>query len=196
MPDLVPTCLLKILSKVRPWICLICRIYAAELKAFKIGGSDVNVKIFFVAAAMAWGVGSAHADVFRCTGADGKTVYQESPCATGAQKALDDRDHRQREKIVQEQKAEADRKSQQAADLKKQWAACQADKSCVDLCYGVGERLATVYIANFQVMAQSNLMASEVMAQGCEKEVGELSSKCVDQCQRGFKLKARSILKR
>ncbi|MCM2345426.1 MAG: DUF4124 domain-containing protein [Acidovorax soli] len=156
----------------------------------------MNVKIFFVAAAMAWGVGSAHADVFRCTGADGKTVYQESPCATGAQKALDDRDQRQRDRIAQERKVEADRKSQQAADLKKQWTACQADKSCVDLCYGVGERLATVYVANFQVMAQSNLMASDVMAQGCEKEVGELSSKCVDQCQRGFKLKARSILKR
>ena len=177
-------------------MCLKYRIYAAKSKAFKNGGSDVNVKIFFVAAAMAWGVGSAHADVFRCTSADGRTVYQESPCATGAQKALDDRDHRQRERIAQERKAEADRKSQQAADLKKQWASCQADKSCVDLCYGVGERLATVYIANFQVMAQSNLMASDVMAQGCEKEVGELSSKCVDQCQRGFKLKARSILKR
>ena len=167
----------------------------------------MNVKTFFVCAIAALMAGAAHADVFRCTGADGKTVYQESPCATGAQKALDDRDHRQRERIAQERKAEADRKtqerkaeadrkSQQAADLKKQWASCQADKSCVDLCYGVGERLATVYIANFQVMAQSNLMASDVMAQGCEKEVGELSSKCVDQCQRGFKLKAQSILKR
>lgn len=42
----------------------------------------MNVKIFFVAAAMAWGVGLAHADVFRCTGADGKTAYQQIPCAT------------------------------------------------------------------------------------------------------------------
>ena len=156
----------------------------------------MNVKIFFVAAAIAWGVGSAHADVFRCTGADGKTVYQESPCATGAQKALDDRDHRQREKIAQERKSEADRKDRQAAELKTQWAACQAKNDCLDLCYGAGERLATVYIANFQLMARNNLMASDVMAQGCEKEVGELSSKCVDQCERGFKLKARSILKK
>lgn len=156
----------------------------------------MDVKIFFVAAAMAWGAGSAHADVFRCTGADGKTVYQESPCATGAQKALDDRNHRERERVAQERKAEEDRKGQQAADLKKQWAACQAKNDCVDLCYGVGERLAAVYITNFQLMAQNNLMASDVMAQGCEKEVGELSPKCVDQCQRGFKLKARSILKK
>lgn len=156
----------------------------------------MNMKIFFAAVAMAWGVDSAHADVYRCTGADGKTVYQESPCSTGTQKALDDRDQRQRDRIAQERKTEADRKSQQAADLKKQWAACQADKSCVDLCYGVGERLANTYIANFQVMAQSNLMASDVMAQGCEKEVAELSSKCVEQCQRGFKLKARILLKR
>lgn len=138
----------------------------------------------------------AKADVFRCTGADGKTVYQESPCATGSQKALDDRDHRQREKVAEERKAEADRKTRQEAEFKKQWATCQAKNDCVDLCYGVGERLAAVYIANFQLMAQNNLMASDVMAQGCEREVGDFSAKCVDQCQRGFKLKARSILKR
>jgi hypothetical protein len=156
----------------------------------------MKVRAMWFGLVLTWGGSVAWADVYRCTGADGKTVYQESPCATGAQKALDDRDHRQREKIVQEQKAEADRKSQQAADLKKQWAACQADKSCIDLCYGAGERLATVYIANFRLMAQNNLMASDVMAQGCEKEVGELSSSCVSQCERGFKLKARSILKK
>lgn len=156
----------------------------------------MNAKTLFVCATVALMAGAAHADVFRCTGADGKTVYQESPCATGAQKALDDRDHRQREKIAQERKAEADRKDKQATELKTQWATCQAKNDCVDLCYGAGERLATVYIANFQLMAHNNLMASDVMAQGCEKEVGELSSKCVDQCQRGFKLKARSILKK
>ena len=156
----------------------------------------MKVRTVFLGLVLMWGGSVAWADVFRCTGADGKTVYQQSPCAIGAQKALDDRDHRQREKIVQEQKAEADRKSQQAAELKKQWAACQADKSCIDLCYGAGERLATVYIANFRLMAQNNLMASDVMAQGCEKEVGELSSSCVSQCERGFKLKARSILKK
>lgn len=138
---------------------------------------------------------NAHADVFRCTGADGKTVYQESPCASGAQKAIDDRDQRQRDKVAQERKAEEDRKAQRAAELKKQWASCQAAKSCVDLCYGAGERLAAVYMANFRLMAENNLMASDLMAQGCEKEVGELSADCVNQCQRGFKLKARSVLK-
>ena len=50
----------------------------------------MNMKIFFAAAAMAWGVGSAHADVYRCTGADGKTIYQQSPCTTGTQKTVDD----------------------------------------------------------------------------------------------------------
>ena len=138
---------------------------------------------------------SAHADVYRCTGNDGKTVYQESPCASGAQKAIDDRDQRQRERVAQERKADEDRKAQRAAELKKQWAACKANKSCVDLCYGVGERIATVYLANFRLMAENNLMASDVMSQGCETEVGELSSDCVNQCQRGFKLKARSVLK-
>lgn len=156
----------------------------------------MKVRAVCLGLVLLWGGSTAWADVFRCTGTDGKTVYQESPCATGAQKALDDRNHRERERVAQERRAEEDRKGQQAADLKKQWAACQAKNDCVDLCYGVGERIAAVYIANFQLMAQNNLMASDVMAQGCEKEVGELSSKCVDQCQRGFKLKARSILKK
>ena len=155
----------------------------------KVRAFCVGVLLMFIGS-VAW------ADVFRCTGANGKTVYQESPCATGAQKALDDRDHRERERIARERKAEEDRKRQQAADMNKQWAACQADKSCIDLCYGVGERLAAVYIANFQLMAQNNLMASDVMAQGCEKEVGALSADCVTQCQRGFKLKARNVLKK
>jgi hypothetical protein len=137
----------------------------------------------------------AHADVFRCAGADGKTVYQDSPCASGAQKVIDDRDQRQRDKVAQERKAEEDRKAKQAAELRKQWASCQATKSCVDLCYGAGERLAVVYMANFRLMAENNLMASDVMAQGCEKEVGELSTDCVVQCQRGFKLKAKSVLR-
>ena len=97
----------------------------------------MKVRAFCVGALLMLIGSGAWADVFRCTGANGKTVYQESPCASGAQKALDDRDHRERERIARERKAEEDRKGQQAADMKKQWAACQADKSCVDLCYSI-----------------------------------------------------------
>lgn len=130
MPDLVPTCLLKILSKVQPSRCLFCRIYAAKLKAFKNGGSDVNVKIFFVAAAMAWGVGSAHADVFRCTGADGKTVYQQSPCTTGTQKTVDDSNSRfeaRQRQILEAQKRERAGELENDAKLLR---GCIEDKIC------------------------------------------------------------------
>lgn len=37
---------------------------------------------------------AAKADVYSCTGADGKTVYQQSPCTTGAQKTVDDSNSR------------------------------------------------------------------------------------------------------
>lgn len=33
---------------------------------------------------------AAYADVYRCSGADGRTVYQEAPCTTGSQRKLDD----------------------------------------------------------------------------------------------------------
>ena len=69
----------------------------------------MNVKNFFVAVAMACGVGVAHADVYRCTGADGKTVYQQSPCAVGAQKTVDDSHSRfeaQQRQIREAQKRE------------------------------------------------------------------------------------------
>lgn len=47
----------------------------------------------------------------------GKNGLSGKPCATGAQKALDDRDHRQRKRLVQEQKAEADRKKPTGSGL-------------------------------------------------------------------------------
>ena len=142
------------------------------------------------------GVGSAAwADIYRCTSSDGKTIYQESPCTNGAQKVIDDTELRQRDKLVQKRKEEDDRKAQRAAELKKQWASCQSNNSCVDLCYGAGERLAVVYMANFQVMAENGLMASDLMSRGCQESVGELSADCVQQCQRGFKMEARRVLK-
>ena len=66
----------------------------------------MNMKIFFVAAAMSWGVGPAHADVYRCTGADGKKVFQEIPCATGTQKTVDDSTTREKQKIEAQKREE------------------------------------------------------------------------------------------
>lgn len=149
---------------------------------------------------------AAKADVFRCTNTDGKTVYQETPCTVGTQKALDDRDIRRQEsvnelrkkesdQIAKQRQAEVARKEEQLAELKREWTACQAKKDCVDLCYGVGERHAVVYLANFRGMAQNSIMASDVMTEGCQQAVGHLSQLCVTQCERGFKLKAKSIIK-
>lgn len=86
----------------------------------------MNVKIFFVAAAIAGGVGSANADVYRCTGADGKTVYQQSPCATGAQKTVDDSTTRARQRI-EAQKREEQAELQSDARLLR---SCVEDKIC------------------------------------------------------------------
>ena len=52
---------------------------------------------------------AAKADVYRCTGADGKTVYQQSPCTTGTQKTVDDSNSRfetQQRQIREAQKHE------------------------------------------------------------------------------------------
>lgn len=153
------------------------------------------MRSFILWAMLAVAAGAAHADVFRCNTPEGKVVYQESPCGVGAQKALDDRDQRSREQAAQARKAEEQKQSARAADLRQQWAACNAKKDCVDLCYGIGERLAVVYLVNFRTMAANDVMASDAMGQGCEKEAGALSGDCVRQCESGFKLKAKAALK-
>lgn len=86
----------------------------------------MNVKIFFVAVAVTWSVSSAHADVYRCTGTDGKTVYQQSPCATGTQKTVDDSTTRARQKI-EDQKREEKAELQSDARLLR---SCVEDKIC------------------------------------------------------------------
>ena len=93
----------------------------------------MNMKIFFAAAAMAWGVGSAHADVYRCTGADGKTIYQQSPCTTGTQKTVDDSHSRfeaQQRQIREAQKREEVEELGQHAKLLRgclEHKVCEAD---------------------------------------------------------------------
>ena len=85
----------------------------------------MNVKIFLVATAMACCVSAAHADIYRCTGSDGKTVYQPLPCTTGTQKALDDSEARARQRAEMEKK-EAEARNREAAE--RYWEA-EADRA-------------------------------------------------------------------
>ncbi len=43
--------------------------------------------------------GTARADIFRCSGPDGRTVYQEAPCSSGPQKKIDDSQAKSKQKI-------------------------------------------------------------------------------------------------
>lgn len=52
----------------------------------------------------------AFADIFRCKLSNGQVVYQETPCSTGEQKAIDDR----RAKAQLERKLEADRELEES----------------------------------------------------------------------------------
>lgn len=91
----------------------------------------MKVRTVCLGLAMMWGGGSvAWADVYRCTGADGKTVYQQSPCATGAQKTLDDSNSRyeaRQRQILETQKQEASGELEKHAKFLR---ACVQDKIC------------------------------------------------------------------
>lgn len=131
---------------------------------------------------------AVHADVYRCTGADGKTAYQATPCAAGSQTSLDDRESRARKNAANSKKAESDQNQ-------KKWLKCEEKKNCDDVCFGAGDALATVFIANFSTMADTGIMASRMMNDGCEDQVGGRGASCVSMCKSGFKVKARTFLK-
>ena len=90
----------------------------------------MKVRVVCLGLAMMWGGSVAWADVFRCTGADGKTVYQQSPCATGAQKTVDDSNSRYEARQRQIREAQ---KREQSGELEKHaklLRACLEDKIC------------------------------------------------------------------
>lgn len=60
-----------------------------------------------------------------------------------------------------------------------------------DRCFGVGERLAYVYIANMKAAAEVGLMASRVMDEGCAREIAEA---CVSRCKAGFRSQAKRFV--
>ena len=93
----------------------------------------MKVRAVCLGLALTWGGSVAWADVYRCTGADGKTVYQQSPCITGAQKTVDDSHSRfeaQQRQIREAQKREGVEELGQHAKLLRgclEHKVCEAD---------------------------------------------------------------------
>lgn len=139
---------------------------------------------------------NAQADVFRCSLPDGRTVYQERPCTVGVEKAIDDRDTRRSERAAQMRKDEEQLRLKVAQEEKIKWDRCEAEKSCDDMCFNAGGVMAVVFLANFSQATQVGLLASDMMKQGCEKQVGERGAACVRQCEIGFSVEAKQALRR
>lgn len=85
---------------------------------------------FFFGAVIVCYLSPAQADTYRCTGADGKVAYQQSPCNTGAQKTVDDSDARarasDRAKIEAQKQADKTETRRHSVFLR----ACIEDKIC------------------------------------------------------------------
>lgn len=95
-----------------------------------------------VGLAMMWGGSVAWADVYRCTGADGKTIYQQSPCTSGSQKAVDDSSARAKQRAeVEKREAEARdaereaKRDEEVGRKMEQLRACLREKSCSSYTY-------------------------------------------------------------
>ena len=93
----------------------------------------MKVRAIWLGLVLTWGGSVAWADVYRCTGTDGKTVYQQSPCTTGAQKTVDDSHSRfeaQQRRILEAQKREEVEELGQHAKLQRgclEHKVCEAD---------------------------------------------------------------------
>ncbi|QMV75074.1 hypothetical protein HS961_20740 [Comamonas piscis] len=76
-------------------------------------------------------------------------------------------------------------------------AEAKAEASAPDQCFYRGKALAGVYVANFSKMANSDVMASDVMREGCDKvaEERKTGNACVRSCEIGFKQEARTAFK-
>lgn len=66
-----------------------------------------------------------------------------------------------------------------------------------DQCFYRGKALAGVYLANFSKMANADVMASDVMREGCDKvaEEQKTGDACIRSCEIGFKQEARTAFK-
>ena len=73
----------------------------------------------------------------------------------------------------------------------------KAEAPNTDQCFYRGKALAGVYLANFSKMANADVMASDVMREGCDKvaEEQKTGDACVRSCEIGFKQEARKAFK-
>lgn len=91
----------------------------------------------FIAVLLAGAAMSAWADVYRCTAPDGSVAYQQSPCAAGTQKTIDDADTKARQRAQAQQREAAAQAAQalaqRVADTRRQMQevrVCLQKKSC------------------------------------------------------------------
>lgn len=95
------------------------------------------------------------------------------------------------EKSTDRSFAEASAEVRKANKLMNDKLSARKDEHCFD----AGAAIAKVYMANFRQAAEVGLMASTLMAEGCEKNAGAEGPDCVRQCETGFKVEVRSVLK-
>lgn len=67
-------------------------------------------------------------------------------------------------------------------------------KPDIEQCFAAGTALAKVFLANFSQAADVGLMASDMMTQGCEKQVGDKGGDCVRQCETAFRVEAKGAV--
>lgn len=84
-----------------------------------------------------------------------------------------------------------------AVQPKEKKAEAKAEAPNTDQCFYRGKALAGVYLANFSKMANADVMASDVMREGCDKvaEEQKTGDACVRSCEIGFKQEARTAFK-
>lgn len=80
---------------------------------------------------------------------------------------------------------------------KEEKAKAKAEAHNTDQCFYRGKALASVYLANFSKMANADVMASDVMLEGCHKvaEEQKTGDACVRSCEIGFKQEAQKAFK-
>ena len=88
-------------------------------------------------------------------------------------------------------------KAQAAQSMEKKAKAEVATAPNTDQCFYRGKALAGVYLANFSKMANADVMASDVMREGCDKvaEEQKTGDACIRSCEIGFKQEARTAFK-
>lgn len=88
-------------------------------------------------------------------------------------------------------------KAQAVQSTEKKVKAEAAAAPNTDQCFYRGKALAGVYLANFSKMANADVMASDVMREGCDKvaEEQKTGDACIRSCEIGFKQEARTAFK-